>query len=35
MESDQSEMSILANGKGHDLGDDMNVPMKALMEDDQ
>uniref|UniRef100_A0AAR2K1Q5 Amino acid transporter transmembrane domain-containing protein n=1 Tax=Pygocentrus nattereri TaxID=42514 RepID=A0AAR2K1Q5_PYGNA len=35
MEPDQSEMSILANGKGHDLGDDMNMPMKALMEDDQ
>ncbi|KAI4879595.1 hypothetical protein NFI96_007529 [Prochilodus magdalenae] len=35
MEADQSEMSILANGKGHDLGDAMNVPMKAMMEDDQ
>uniref|UniRef100_A0A667X265 Solute carrier family 38 member 3 n=1 Tax=Myripristis murdjan TaxID=586833 RepID=A0A667X265_9TELE len=35
MESAQSEMNILPNGKGHDLGDDMGVPMKTLQEEDQ
>lgn len=35
MEPSQSEMNILSNGKSHDLGDDMGVPMKTLMEDDQ
>lgn len=34
MEAVQSEMSILVNGKGHDLGDDMNVQMKTIIEDD-
>lgn len=34
MEPVQSEMSVLVNGKGHDVGDDMNVPMKTMMEDD-
>lgn len=34
MEPVQSEMSILVNGKGHDLGDDMNVPMKTVLEED-
>ncbi|XP_072539290.1 sodium-coupled neutral amino acid transporter 3 isoform X1 [Salminus brasiliensis] len=36
MEPDQPEMSqIVANGKGHDLGDDMNMQMKMMMEEDQ
>lgn len=34
MEFAQSEMNILPNGKGHDLGDDMCVPMKTLPEED-
>ncbi|XP_046881836.1 sodium-coupled neutral amino acid transporter 3-like isoform X1 [Hypomesus transpacificus] len=34
MECAQSEMSILPNGKGHDLGDDMCVPMKTMPEED-
>lgn len=28
-------MSILPNGKGHDFGDDMSVPMKTMHEEDQ
>ncbi|KAM6980395.1 sodium-coupled neutral amino acid transporter 3 [Aplochiton taeniatus] len=35
MEPAQSEMSILPNGKGHDFGDDMSVPMKTMMEEEQ
>ncbi|KAG9276894.1 sodium-coupled neutral amino acid transporter 3 isoform X1 [Astyanax mexicanus] len=35
MEPDQPEMGILANGKGHEVGDDMNIPMKMMMEEDQ
>ncbi|XP_040889966.1 sodium-coupled neutral amino acid transporter 3 isoform X2 [Toxotes jaculatrix] len=35
MEPAQSEMNILSNGKSHDLGDDMAVPMKTLLEEDQ
>ncbi|XP_029991065.1 sodium-coupled neutral amino acid transporter 3 isoform X2 [Sphaeramia orbicularis] len=35
MEPSQSEMNILSNGKSHDLGDDMSVPMKTLLEEDQ
>ncbi|XP_056253975.1 sodium-coupled neutral amino acid transporter 3 isoform X1 [Seriola aureovittata] len=35
MEPAQSEMNILSNGKSHDLGDDMGVPMKTLLEEDQ
>ncbi|XP_023661292.1 sodium-coupled neutral amino acid transporter 3 [Paramormyrops kingsleyae] len=34
MEPAQSEMSILTNGK-NDLGEDMGMPMKTLLEDDQ
>ncbi|KAI5109013.1 sodium-coupled neutral amino acid transporter 3-like isoform X2 [Silurus meridionalis] len=34
MESVQSEMSILVNGKSHDPGDDMNGQMKTMMEED-
>ncbi|KAJ8372036.1 hypothetical protein AAFF_G00295480 [Aldrovandia affinis] len=34
MEPAQSEMSILSNGKGQDLGDDF-MPMKSLAEEDQ
>ncbi|MED6287199.1 hypothetical protein CHARACLAT_013901 [Characodon lateralis] len=33
MEPAESEMNILSNGKPHDLGDDMSVPMKTLAED--
>ncbi|XP_038128894.1 sodium-coupled neutral amino acid transporter 3 isoform X2 [Cyprinodon tularosa] len=35
MEPAKSEMNILSNGKTHDLGDDMNVPMKTLLAEDQ
>ncbi|XP_015248100.1 PREDICTED: sodium-coupled neutral amino acid transporter 3-like isoform X2 [Cyprinodon variegatus] len=35
MEPAESEMNILSNGKTHDLGDDMNVPMKTLLAEDQ
>ncbi|XP_051987066.1 sodium-coupled neutral amino acid transporter 3-like isoform X1 [Xyrauchen texanus] len=35
MEPARSEMSILPNGKSHDLGEDMCVPMKTMMEEDQ
>ncbi|XP_041809043.1 sodium-coupled neutral amino acid transporter 3-like [Chelmon rostratus] len=35
MEAGQSEMNILSNGKSHDLGDDVGVPMKTLLEEDQ
>ncbi|KAG9332656.1 hypothetical protein JZ751_014754 [Albula glossodonta] len=35
MEPAQSEMSILSNGKGHDIGEDMSIPMKSLPEEDQ
>ncbi|XP_061113140.1 sodium-coupled neutral amino acid transporter 3-like [Conger conger] len=35
MEPAESEMSILSNGKGHGLGDDISMPMKSLPEDDQ
>ncbi|XP_056131330.1 sodium-coupled neutral amino acid transporter 3 [Lampris incognitus] len=35
MEPAQSEMNILSNGKGHDLGDEMCVPMKIMSEEDQ
>ncbi|KAF7664667.1 hypothetical protein LDENG_00170000 [Lucifuga dentata] len=35
MEPSQSEMNILSNGKGHDLGDVMVVSMKPMLEDDQ
>ncbi|XP_053172437.1 sodium-coupled neutral amino acid transporter 3-like [Scomber japonicus] len=35
MEPAQSEMNILSNGKSHDLGDDVGVPMKTLLEEDQ
>ncbi|KAG7472466.1 hypothetical protein MATL_G00109110 [Megalops atlanticus] len=35
MEPAQSEMSILSNGKGHDLGDDISMRMKSLPEEDQ
>lgn len=34
MEPVQSEMSVLVNGKGHDLGDDMNVQMKTVIDED-
>lgn len=35
MEPAHSEMNILSNGKSHDLGDDVGVPMKTLLEEDQ
>lgn len=35
MEPTQSAMNILSNGKSHDLGDDVGVPMKSLLEEDQ
>ncbi|XP_035517925.1 sodium-coupled neutral amino acid transporter 3 [Morone saxatilis] len=35
MEHAQSEMNILSNGKSHDLGDDMGVPMKTFLDEDQ
>ncbi|XP_043096897.1 sodium-coupled neutral amino acid transporter 3 isoform X1 [Puntigrus tetrazona] len=35
MEPARSEMSILPNGKGHDLGEEMCVPMKTMMEEEQ
>ncbi|KAM9799860.1 sodium-coupled neutral amino acid transporter 3-like isoform X1 [Syngnathus typhle] len=35
MEQAQSEMNILSNGKSHNLGDDVDVPIKTLLEDDQ
>ncbi|XP_042258197.1 sodium-coupled neutral amino acid transporter 3 isoform X1 [Thunnus albacares] len=35
MEPAQSEMNILSNGKSHDLRDDVGVPMKTLLEEDQ
>ncbi|KAL2090932.1 hypothetical protein ACEWY4_013195 [Coilia grayii] len=35
MEPAQSEMSILPNGKSHDLAEDMCVPVKALLEEEQ
>ncbi|XP_044203705.1 sodium-coupled neutral amino acid transporter 3-like isoform X1 [Thunnus albacares] len=33
MEAAQSEKNILSNGKSHDLGDDVGMPMKTLPED--
>ncbi|XP_022044993.1 sodium-coupled neutral amino acid transporter 3 [Acanthochromis polyacanthus] len=35
MESSQSEMNILSNGKSHNLVDDLGVPMKMMPEEDQ
>ncbi|XP_068450220.1 sodium-coupled neutral amino acid transporter 3 isoform X1 [Clinocottus analis] len=35
MEPTQSEMSILPNGKSHDLEGDLGMPMKTLPEEDQ
>ncbi|KAA0712774.1 Sodium-coupled neutral amino acid transporter 3 N-system amino acid transporter 1 [Triplophysa tibetana] len=35
MEPARSEASILPNGKGCDLGEEMCVPMKSMMEEDQ
>ncbi|XP_054640107.1 sodium-coupled neutral amino acid transporter 3 isoform X1 [Dunckerocampus dactyliophorus] len=35
MEPSQSEINILSNGKRHDLGDDVGMPMKTLLEEDQ
>ncbi|XP_034544130.1 sodium-coupled neutral amino acid transporter 3 [Notolabrus celidotus] len=35
MEPAQSEMNILSNGKSHDLGDEMSVPVKTFPEEDQ
>ncbi|KTG36386.1 hypothetical protein cypCar_00013688 [Cyprinus carpio] len=34
MEPVRSEMSVLPNGKGHDLGEEMCVPMKTMMEEE-
>ncbi|XP_029287463.1 sodium-coupled neutral amino acid transporter 3 isoform X2 [Cottoperca gobio] len=34
MEPSQSEMNILSNGKSHDLGCDVGVPMKTMLEED-
>ncbi|KAF3689953.1 Sodium-coupled neutral amino acid transporter 3 [Channa argus] len=35
MEPAHSEMNILSNGKSHDLGDDMGMAMKTMLEEDQ
>lgn len=35
MEPAQSDTNILSNGKSHDLGDDVGVPMKTVPEEDQ
>ncbi|XP_023135551.1 sodium-coupled neutral amino acid transporter 3 isoform X1 [Amphiprion ocellaris] len=35
MESSQSEMNILSNGKSHNLVDDVGMPMKTMLEEDQ
>ncbi|XP_051931436.1 sodium-coupled neutral amino acid transporter 3-like isoform X1 [Hippocampus zosterae] len=35
MDQAQSEMNILANGKSYNLGDDVDVPMKTSLDDDQ
>ncbi|XP_061544647.1 sodium-coupled neutral amino acid transporter 3-like [Phycodurus eques] len=35
MEQAQSVTNILSNGKSHNLGDDVDVPMKTLLEEDQ
>uniref|UniRef100_A0A669D0A4 Solute carrier family 38 member 3 n=1 Tax=Oreochromis niloticus TaxID=8128 RepID=A0A669D0A4_ORENI len=35
MEPSQSEMNILSNGKSHDLGDDVGVPLKTMLDEDQ
>ncbi|XP_068170460.1 sodium-coupled neutral amino acid transporter 3 isoform X2 [Antennarius striatus] len=35
MESAQSETNILSNGKSHDLGEDVGVPMKTILDEDQ
>lgn len=35
MESSQSEMNILSNGKSHDLGEDVGVPLKTMLDGDQ
>ncbi|XP_041836109.1 sodium-coupled neutral amino acid transporter 3 isoform X2 [Melanotaenia boesemani] len=35
MEPSQSELNILSNGKTHDLGDDIGIPMKTMLEEDQ
>lgn len=35
MEPSQSEMNILSNGKSHELGDELVVPVKAPLEEDQ
>ena len=35
MEGAESEMNILSNGKGHDHGEDMCVPVKMISEEDQ
>uniref|UniRef100_A0A672I9Y7 Solute carrier family 38 member 3b n=1 Tax=Salarias fasciatus TaxID=181472 RepID=A0A672I9Y7_SALFA len=35
MEPSQSETNILSNGKSHDLVDDLGVPLKTLLEEDQ
>ncbi|KAM3622270.1 uncharacterized protein V6R79_022377 [Siganus canaliculatus] len=34
METSQSEMNILSNGKSHGLADDVGVPMKTQLEED-
>lgn len=35
METDQSEMNTLSNGKTRDLGEDGGVPVKTVLEEDQ
>ncbi|KAM9759566.1 sodium-coupled neutral amino acid transporter 3 isoform 2-T3 [Menidia menidia] len=35
MEPAQSEMNILSNGKNHDLVDDMGMPMKTMLDEEQ
>ena len=35
MEPAESEMSIIPNGKGHDLAEDMCVPVKTMLEEEQ
>ncbi|KAM4588061.1 sodium-coupled neutral amino acid transporter 3 isoform 2-T4 [Odontesthes bonariensis] len=35
MEPSQSEMNIFSNGKNHDLVDDMGMPMKSMLDEEQ
>lgn len=35
MEAAQTEMSLIPNGKSHDPGEEADVPVKSLLEEDQ